>query len=48
MTFLNVMFAIFFTAFGLTLFGLPFVALIAQIAALVIGVYYIVQCFKAA
>ncbi len=36
--------AVFFTAFGLTLFGLPFCMFIAQIAALILGIVYIVQC----
>ena len=45
--FLLVMYAVFFTAFGLTLFGLPYVMLIAQVAALILGVYHIIQAIKA-
>jgi hypothetical protein len=39
--------AIFFTAFGLTLFGVPYSTLVAQVAALIFGVYLIIKAIKA-
>lgn len=44
---ISVLTAIFFLAFGLTLFALPFCALIAQVSALILGVIYTVQVIKA-
>lgn len=43
----SVLTAVFFLAFGLTLFALPFCAFIAQVAALILGVIYTVQVIKA-
>ena len=39
--------AVFFLAFGLTLFGVPYCALIAQVAALIFGVYLTIKAIKA-
>jgi hypothetical protein len=37
---------VFFLAFGLTLFSLPFCALIAQVAALILGIIYLIGLIK--
>jgi hypothetical protein len=39
--------AVFFLAFGLTLFGVPYAILVAQVAALIFGIYLVIKAIKA-